>query len=126
MTNGEKPLAFIVDDFKVTTCDDPDTPKLFRTLDKWSLLNLTTEVILEIPDRLHQQYGITSDFLASALSPYLAQTAGKEKLMQMYDIDCEPQYFISNTKHYSWPKAAGEFSFIIDSLRCTAPLTIAI
>lgn len=118
MTQGDMPLAFIANDFKVTTCDDPTNPQLLSKLTPWQLLNLTPDVVLGIPDQLTNQYGITSTFLANALSPYLAQTAGKEKLMQMYNIENEPQYFISNTKHYSWPKAAGGFSAnILSSLR---------
>jgi hypothetical protein len=78
MTRGEKPLAFIASDFKVVTCEDHNTPKLFSTLTPWQLLNLTSAVILDIPDKLLDQYGITSECLASALSPYLTQTAGKD------------------------------------------------
>lgn len=110
MTRGDKPLAFIANDFKVTTCDDPTNPQLLNQLTSWQLLNLTPNVILGIPDQLNTQYGITSTFLANALSPYLVQTSGKEKLMKMYNIDNEPQCFISNTRHYSWPKAAGEYT----------------
>ncbi|KAJ7362534.1 hypothetical protein DFH08DRAFT_1024786 [Mycena albidolilacea] len=65
MTQGEKPLAFIASDFKVVTCEDPNTPKLFSTLKPWQLLNLTSAVILDIPDKLLDQYGITSEFLAT-------------------------------------------------------------
>jgi hypothetical protein len=106
MTKDDKPLAFVADDFMVTTCDDPDTPKLFSALEPWQLLNLTSSVVLNIPDRLLEQYGITAEFLADALSPYLIQTAGKNKVMSMYGIDLEPQYFVPGSKHYSWPKAA--------------------
>ncbi|KAJ7201899.1 PLP-dependent transferase [Mycena pura] len=110
MTKEEKPLAFVAGDFMamamVTTCDDPDTPKLFSALEPWQLLNLTSSVVLNIADRLLEQYGITAEFLADALSPYLAQTIGKNKIMSMYGIDLEPQYFVPGAKHYSWPKAA--------------------
>ncbi|KAI0323980.1 PLP-dependent transferase [Cubamyces sp. BRFM 1775] len=106
MTKEKKPLAFIADTFTVTTCDDPNTPQPLSKLTPWQLLNLTPDVVLGIADRLTAEYGITADFLAAALGPYLAQTTGKEKLMDMYDIELEPRYLISNTKHYSWPKAA--------------------
>ena len=110
MTAGDKPLAFVANDFKVTTCDKPDTPQLFSTLHPWQLLNLTPSVVLGIADELQSKYGITATFLADALSPYLVQTTGKEKLMSLYNIRHEPQYFISSTKHYSWPKSAGTYS----------------
>ncbi|KAH9884501.1 PLP-dependent transferase [Cubamyces lactineus] len=106
MTKGDKPLAFVANDFTVTTCDEPDTPQLLSKLTAWQLLNLTPDVVLSLADRLAAQYGITSEFLGKALEPYLAQTTGKEKLMKMYGVDVEPLYFISSTKHYSWPKAA--------------------
>ena len=112
MTQGDKPLAFIANGFEVTTCDDPTNPQLLSKLTPWQLLNLNPDVVLGIPDQLNSHYGITSAFLTDALAPYLAQTAGKEKLMQMYDIESEPQYLVSSTKHYSWPKAAGESSSI--------------
>ncbi|KAJ7056389.1 PLP-dependent transferase [Mycena amicta] len=105
MTRGNKPLAFIADEFKVTTCDDP-VPRLFSTLDTWQLLNLAPSVILSIPDQLLVKYSISADFLAQALSPYLAQTEGKNALMKMYNVTVEPKYFVPSTKHYSWPKAA--------------------
>ena len=56
MTVGDNPpLAFIADDFKVTTCDKPDVPQLFRDLTTWQLLNLVSSVILNIPDNLLQR-----------------------------------------------------------------------
>ncbi|KAH9884505.1 PLP-dependent transferase [Cubamyces lactineus] len=106
MTKDDMPLAFIADSFTVTTCDEPNTPQLLCQLSPWQLLNLTPDIVLGIADRLAADYGITSDFLAKALQPYLAQTTGKDKLMKMYEIETEPLYLISNTKHYSWPKAA--------------------
>ncbi|KAI0323562.1 PLP-dependent transferase [Cubamyces sp. BRFM 1775] len=107
MTKDEKPLKFIAETFMVKgTCDKPDTPHLLRDLTPWQLLNLTSDIVLGIADQLASQYGITSDFLGKALEPYLVQTTGKVKLMAMYDIKDEPQYFISSTRHYSWPKAA--------------------
>ncbi|KAH9946373.1 PLP-dependent transferase [Epithele typhae] len=101
MTQGDKPLGFIADDFKI-----PGTDELFRDLDAWQLLNLSPSVILGLPDDLQNQYSITSDFLTAALSPYLVQTAGKEELREIYKITDEPLYLVPSTKHYSWPKAA--------------------
>ena len=124
MTVGDKPLAFITDDFMVTTCDAPDKPQLFSGLSPWQLLNLTPSVILGIPDDLRRQYGITSEFLADALSEYLAQTAGKDKLMELYKITAEPQYFVSGTKHYSWPKSAGEQTIYQPLILCRPPTSI--
>ncbi|KAJ7243183.1 pyridoxal phosphate-dependent transferase [Mycena haematopus] len=106
MTKGDKPLGFISDSFMVPTPDNPSTPQLFSALTPWQLLNLSPSVVLDIPDKLLVEYSITSTFLADALSPYLAQTTGKDALMNMYNVVLEPQYFVPSTKHYSWPKAA--------------------
>ncbi|KAI0325060.1 PLP-dependent transferase [Cubamyces sp. BRFM 1775] len=107
MTKGDRPLKFIADIFMVKgTCDKPDTPQLLRDLTPWQLLNLTSDVVLDIAGQLASQYGITPDFLGNALEPYLAQTTGKEKLMKMYGIKDELLYLVSSTRHYSWPKAA--------------------
>ena len=108
MTDEDGPLRFVADSYKVLTADNPSEPQLLRDLDPWHLLNLPIPVILSMGEELHLQYGITPEFLASALSPYLVQTAGIEELIRKYDISAPPQYLISNTKHYSWPKSAGE------------------
>ncbi|KAI0653091.1 pyridoxal phosphate-dependent transferase [Cubamyces menziesii] len=106
MTQGDKPLEFMANDFTVTTCDEPNTPQLLSKLTPWQLLNLTPDVVLDIPRQLASQFGITSDFLGEVLEPYLVQTMGKEKIKKMYNIDDEPLCFVPSTKHYSWPKAA--------------------
>jgi len=102
-------LSFIGDTFEITPAGPDGTqPKLFKMLSDWELLNLPTKEILGITDRLHAEYGISAKFLEDALKPYLVQSAGKEKMMQKYNIspDKTPQYLISSTKHYSWPKSA--------------------
>ncbi|KAL1690592.1 pyridoxal phosphate-dependent transferase [Schizophyllum commune] len=106
MTDEDGPLRFVADSYKVLTADNPSEPQLLRDLDPWHLLNLPIPVILSMGEELHLQYGITPEFLASALSPYLVQSAGIEELIRKYDISAPPQYLISNTKHYSWPKSA--------------------
>uniref|UniRef100_D8Q5H7 L-tyrosine decarboxylase C-terminal domain-containing protein n=1 Tax=Schizophyllum commune (strain H4-8 / FGSC 9210) TaxID=578458 RepID=D8Q5H7_SCHCM len=106
MTDPEGPLRFVADSFKVPTADSPHEPQLFKDLDSWQLLNLPISVTLGIGEELLLQYGITNDFLTSALSPYLVQSTGMEELIRKYNITAPPQYLISNTKHYSWPKSA--------------------
>lgn len=101
------PLHFISDSFEVDTCAEPRQRKLLRDLDTWELLNLRVQDILDIADRLHSEYGITAKFLESALREYIVQSTGKEDLLSKFGIDHPPQYLISNTKHYSWPKSAG-------------------
>lgn len=104
VTEGQ--LNFVADAFKIVTTGDPDKPQLFKDLDSWQLLNLATPVILGLGDQLYLEFGITPEYLATAMSPYLVQTCGKAALLSKYDIALEPQYFVSSTKHYSWPKSA--------------------
>ena len=101
------PLQFIANDYSVVPAGSSE-PQLFKDLDTWQLLNLPTKTILGIGDDLRRRYGITSEFLASALAPYLIQSRGKEGYLDAYKIKDAPQYLITSTKHYSWPKSAGE------------------
>lgn len=105
-------LRYIGDTFEVNPAGPPTDvkPKLFTALTDWELLNLPTKEILDITDRLHAQYGISAKYIEDALQPYLCQSDGKEKMFRRFNInsDLPPQYFVSATKHYSWPKAAGE------------------
>lgn len=97
------PLAFIADSFKVPLAG---VSQLFKDLSPWQLLNLPMNISLDISDRLTAEYGITSEFLTTALSPYMVQSAGKEHILQKYGIDQPPLYLVPSTKHYSWPKSA--------------------
>jgi hypothetical protein len=106
--NDGHPLEFIADSFEINTCAEPRTRKLFKDLNTWELLNLRVTDILSIADRLQVDYGITSTYLTSVLDPYLVQTTGKDVLQSKFNITDPPQYLITNTKHYSWPKAAGK------------------
>jgi hypothetical protein len=106
------PLEFIAPTFKLS---DDSTAKLFKDFTPWELLNIRPGVVLNIPDRLRQLYGITSQFLQAALERFLVQSVGKDsKIFQEFNTDKtkldEMVYFISAAKHYSWPKAAGKRS----------------
>ncbi|EJD55402.1 PLP-dependent transferase [Auricularia subglabra TFB-10046 SS5] len=99
------PLEFVADSFKVTTLLGDE--RLFKDLDSWELLNLSPHVILGLADDLHAQYGVSSDFLTQALHKYLAQSSGINTLLTSHNITLPPQYLVSSTRHYSWPKSAG-------------------
>ena len=100
------PLSFIGDTFVIETCRGPK--KLFKDLSKWELLNLKVPTVLEIPDRLSVEYGISSKFLQDTMTKYGIQSVGLGPLERQYDIDQPIQYMLSSTRHYSWPKSAGE------------------
>jgi hypothetical protein len=101
------PLAFIADTFKARTCKGEE--KLFKSLNTWELLNLRVDTILEIPHRLYDEYQISPEFLDKVMTKYVIQSVGKDALEKEWKIAKTPQYLASRTKHYSWPKGAGEF-----------------
>lgn len=103
-----KPLEFIADTFEVSLPASPSDRKLFSALNTWELLNLTSQTILDIPERLQDEYGITPTYLETVLNDYIVQTRGKQAVEQEWGIENTPRYYISSTKHYSWPKGAGE------------------
>ncbi|EMD41726.1 hypothetical protein CERSUDRAFT_102127 [Gelatoporia subvermispora B] len=98
-------LNFIANTFKVHKCAEPDRLTLLTDLDAWELLNLRVQDILDIPDRLYKEYGITAQYLENIMEQYIVQTRGKQAVEEEWGIK-SPQYLISNTKHYSWPKGA--------------------
>jgi hypothetical protein len=105
MEDDDRPLRIIPESFSVRTCQGK--MKRFRDLSTWELLNLKPKTILDIPEQLHDQFGITPDWLQTALDPYNIQTIGKDALETRFNIAKPGQYFVSSTRHYSWPKSAG-------------------
>lgn len=100
------PLAFIADTFEIETCIK--ATKLLKDLTKWELLNLKPKEILDIPEKLYRQYHISSSFLDSVMQDYGIQSTSKGALEQEFGVG-PMKYFVSNTRHYAWPKAAGKF-----------------
>ncbi|KAF4156924.1 hypothetical protein CNMCM6069_006220 [Aspergillus lentulus] len=104
----EGALSFIPD-FEVYSWADKDKGEIkknFRSLNTWELLNLRPETVLDLPDKLREKFGITSDFLAKALKESNIQTTGRGPLEQHFEIKQPIQYLIGKTRHYSWPKGA--------------------
>ena len=106
MEKGEV-LEFCAQTLRVYTCRNTTEKVLFSGLSSWELVNLSTDVILSLPEDLHDQCGVSQDFLGKALKPFLVQEQGKDGLLKKYSVK-EPQYLISATRHYSWPKSAGK------------------
>ncbi|KAI0746905.1 PLP-dependent transferase [Daedaleopsis nitida] len=111
----DKILATAAATLMVHTCAEPDKEVLFSELDPWELLNLPTDVVLDLPAQLYLQCRISATYIGAALKDYLVQETGKDVLMQMFEETFkdkwtfklkQPQYLISATRHYSWPKAA--------------------
>lgn len=103
------PLAFIGKDFVIEPCAGPK--KLFQDLSVWELLNLKPNTILDIPDRLYSQYHIAPGFLNDVIQKYGIQSTGKQALEREFDVP-DPKLFVSNTRHYSWPKGGGKHTII--------------
>ena len=74
----------------------------------WELLNLKPATVLNIPEVLYNEYGISQSALAAMMKPFLIQTVGKGSLEKEFKIESAPQFFVGTTKHYSWPKGAGK------------------
>lgn len=107
------PLAFIADTFEIETCIK--ATKLLKDLTKWELLNLKPKEILDIPEKLYRQYHISSSFLDSVMQDYGIQSTSKGALEQEFGVG-PMKYFVSNTRHYSWPKAAAVTGLGSDSM----------
>lgn len=100
-------MSFIRSTFVVETCGG--AKKLFKDLSKWELLNLKVRTVLEIPDRLSIEYGISSKFLQDTMKHYGIQSVGLGPLERQYDVDKPIQYMLASTRHYSWPKSGGKY-----------------
>jgi hypothetical protein len=81
--------------------------KLFMKLDNWELLNLKPTDVLDIPQRLTREYGISPTFMEKVLAEYSIQETGKDVLEREFEMK-PAQYMLSTTRHYSWPKGAGK------------------
>ncbi|KAJ4139760.1 hypothetical protein NW768_001104 [Fusarium equiseti] len=97
-------LQFIGDRFYAPSCFHAPAKTKFKDLQGWDLLNLPSEVILDLPDQLNNQFGITSKFLESALNEFNIQTIGRELFEKEFNVSNPIKYFVSKTRHYSWPK----------------------
>lgn len=76
-------------------------------MNSWQLLNIKTEHILDLTQRITDNYNIDSDTLNSALEPYLLQSSGFVDFNNKYLNGIgAPIVAGTATKHYSWPKNA--------------------
>jgi hypothetical protein len=100
------PLAFLSSAFKVELCSGES--KLFTECSTWELLNLKPSTVLNIPTQLYEEFGISQTALTNAFTDFLIQTVGKDFLEKQFNVTSTPCIFVGTTKHYSWPKGAGE------------------
>ena len=86
--------------------------------DTWTLMNLTTDDVLALPDRFVEEFGVDRDAVTSAIVAHSLQQVGIENFASKYLSDLEqwPVFLVTGTKHYSWPKAAGVLGIGASSL----------
>lgn len=76
-------------------------------LDGWQILNLSTDVILDLAPRLTSEYGIDATVVSDATAPYSVQNVGLVEFYRRFLEDAQPMVsFGPSTMHYSWPKGA--------------------
>ncbi|KAI1080419.1 pyridoxal phosphate-dependent transferase [Whalleya microplaca] len=97
-------LHFLSSSFYVETCQGEY--ELFARLSTWELLNMKPPDILDLPDRLYQEHGISNDFLSGVMNKFTIQSSGKDVLESEFGITKPCQFMLANTRHYSWPKGA--------------------
>jgi hypothetical protein len=110
----EGPLANVGKTLTVTNAQNKKD--LLINMPTWDLLNLKVETVLDLPDRLNRDYGISSKYLEKVMDEYGIQSLGKEVIEKHFGIEMPAQYMLSSTRHYSWPKGAGMSSHIMQSL----------
>jgi hypothetical protein len=54
--------------------------------------------------------GVSNSYLSDVMDKFTIQSTGKEVLEQEYMSGKPARYMLANTRHYSWPKGAGNFS----------------
>ncbi|CCM06759.1 uncharacterized protein FIBRA_09057 [Fibroporia radiculosa] len=99
-------LGFLASSFTISLTRGRSESSLFMQASTTDLLNLKPEVILDIPNRLSQEYGISQQFLNEEIGRYLIQSVGREPLERRYGLTSTPKYIVSKMCHYSWPKGA--------------------
>ena len=87
-------------------------------LDVWTLLNLETDVILELPERLVHDYGIPESAL-DVLDRYSLQENGFLEFSRRYAAQARDLVVLTpSTRHYSWPKAGALLGLGGSNVRC--------
>ena len=94
--------------------------KILLTL--WEILNLKVQTVLDIPERLYSEYHISPGFLETVMQKYGIHSTGKEKLEKEFGVG-PMSLFVSNTRHYSWPKAGGWYFSSVLTMRELTPVS---
>ncbi|KAI0407849.1 pyridoxal-dependent decarboxylase domain-containing protein [Xylaria palmicola] len=80
----DQALEYLSGSFRVENCQG--VRKLFTELSTWELLNLRPSDILDLPDRLYQEHGISNDFLSAVMTKFTIQSTGKDVLERLYNV----------------------------------------
>ncbi len=96
--------------FCVTKLNNESHPLI--GLNDWDVLNLPIDEVLNIAERMYNEYhestGITREAISDAISGYSIQNIGMHEMLKQHlpDIAESPVSICSSTRHYSWPKGA--------------------
>ena len=103
---------------KALTVELPDgSSAQLVDLDAWGRLNLGVDVVLALPTRLQDEFGIASADLDAILTGYSVQGVGLVRLTSEYLPGVPAGVVVGpGTMHYSWPKAAAILGLGTDNL----------
>ncbi|KAF8252058.1 PLP-dependent transferase [Wilcoxina mikolae CBS 423.85] len=97
--------------------------KLLDDLTTWELLNLRAETVLEMPQRVCDEFKVSRGWLQTVLERYSIQTVGREVIEREWGVDKPVQYLLGRTRHYSWPKG-GAITSIGSANMVTIPVDL--
>lgn len=86
-------------------------------LSTWELLNLDVDDILALSSRFTEEYQIPASVLTNAMNPYTIQGAGFHDFYRTFGIKNSPVVFVTQSAHYSWPKAAALLGIGINNIK---------
>jgi hypothetical protein len=72
------------------------------------LLNLRAETVLEIPERVCEEFAVSRGYFSAVMERYSVQTVRREVVEREWGVEKPAQYLLGKTRHYSWPKGGGE------------------
>lgn len=82
-------------------------------LERWQLLNLGSDAVLALPERMRVEFGIERQVVTEAVAVHSLQALGWMEFARRFlgaaDASpalCAPVFVVPGTRHYSFPKAA--------------------
>ncbi|NEO11997.1 MULTISPECIES: pyridoxal-dependent decarboxylase [unclassified Moorena] len=114
----------LADKFKVNLPSGKS--KKIHKLDTWDLLNLSVDEVLNLSNRLIEEYNVDPVAFNDALSPYSLQNMGFLDFAQKFLVGTgvgDPVVIVPASKHYSLPKGAAILGLGANNMH-TLPLDV--